>query len=51
LWFKVPDKTLAAAKERLQALHPYEVPEIITLRASEVNQAYLAWAIKATRQE
>lgn len=51
LWLKVPDKTLTAAKERLQALHPYEVPEILTLRTLDVNQAYLTWAIKETRQE
>lgn len=51
LWIKVPKKTLVAAKERLQALHPYEVPEVITLDAAEVNEAYLAWAMKETSTE
>lgn len=28
---------------RLQALHPYQVPEIVALPAAAVNDAYLSW--------
>jgi len=29
--------------------HPYEVPEIIALRAERVSEKYLAWVIDQTR--
>lgn len=29
--------------ERLVALHPYEVPEVIGVEAAEVHAAYAAW--------
>ena len=51
LWLKVPQRTLSKAKERVMDLHPYEVPELITLRASEVNEAYLSWALKETHPQ
>jgi periplasmic divalent cation tolerance protein len=34
--------------ERLTELHPYEVPEIVTLATSAVNQPYLQWVNKVT---
>lgn len=44
-------KTLAsnyeALADRLTALHPYEVPEIIALPAIVVEQNYLLWAKSA----
>ena len=33
----------AALVARLSELHPYEVPEIITLNSSAVNEPYLRW--------
>ncbi|MEJ2499839.1 MAG: divalent-cation tolerance protein CutA [Campylobacterales bacterium] len=40
-------KTTATAFERLkariEALHPYDVPEIIATGITEGNEAYLAW--------
>ena len=40
-------KTTAANVDALTArvaqLHPYEVPEVIALQASDVSDAYLAW--------
>ena len=32
-----------ALRERLRALHPYEVPEIVALEAASVSAAYAAW--------
>jgi periplasmic divalent cation tolerance protein len=51
LWLKVPERALSKAKERVLALHPYEVPELITLKASDVNEAYLSWALKEAHPE
>jgi periplasmic divalent cation tolerance protein len=39
-----------ACRQRLADLHPYEVPEIVTLSPEAVWPAYAAWAIAETRQ-
>ena len=36
-------------ERRIKALHPYEVPEIVTLSASRVNRSYLKWVGLETR--
>ncbi len=33
---------------RLKELHPYEVPELLVLRAGEVSEEYLRWAREET---
>ena len=47
-------KTTAARyadmEQRLRALHPYEVPEIIALPATAVAESYLRWAAEAVDQ-
>jgi periplasmic divalent cation tolerance protein len=35
-------------KARLATLHPYEVPEVLVLSASDGSEAYLAWVRQAT---
>lgn len=40
----------AACQQRLQALHPYEVPEIVTIAPDAVWPAYASWAISETRE-
>lgn len=41
-------KTTSAAEEslrrRLEEIHPYETPEILTLHPADVSPAYAAWA-------
>lgn len=32
-----------ALRQRLTAIHPYEVPEVVALGAAEASRAYLAW--------
>ena len=32
----------------IEANHPYEVPEIVALRAEQVSDGYLAWALGQT---
>ena len=40
---------LAAARERLVELHPYEVPEAVALPVVDGHHAYLAWVASSTR--
>jgi periplasmic divalent cation tolerance protein len=41
----------AALEERVVALHPYEVPEVIALALVEGHAPYLAWIAKEIRPE
>ena len=40
---------LEALRERVLALHPYEVPEVIALPIEAGNARYLAWITAETR--
>lgn len=40
---------VSALERRIKVLHPYEVPEIVTLSAARVNQSYLKWVTIETR--
>ena len=40
----------AACQQRIKALHPYEVPEIVTIAPDAVWPAYAHWAIAGTRE-
>jgi periplasmic divalent cation tolerance protein len=42
---------LDALAARLQALHPYELPELIAVRAAGGLPAYLAWVDAETSEE
>jgi periplasmic divalent cation tolerance protein len=46
--FKCPSAGAAALSSRLLALHPYEVPEIVSTGADAAGP-YLAWALDACR--
>lgn len=35
--------------ERVKSLHPYEVPEILSVRAEKVHQPYLDWVLAETK--
>jgi periplasmic divalent cation tolerance protein len=37
-----------ALRERLTALHPYELPEFLVLDTAEVDEAYAAWVREHT---
>ena len=45
MFFKTTDESVAVLTERIRALHPYEVPEIISLSINDTegNPDYLAW--------
>lgn len=40
---------LAEARERVVALHPYELPEVVALPVADGHHPYLAWVAAATR--
>jgi periplasmic divalent cation tolerance protein len=46
---KTPSDCLAAARERLVELHPYEVPEVIALPVADGHHPYLQWVVDSTR--
>ncbi len=41
---KVPEEKVDSAIKKLKEVHPYEVPEIITVAADKVLPEYLKWA-------
>ncbi len=40
---KIPKEHFVLLKNRIIALHPYTVPEIVALHPSQVNEKYLKW--------
>jgi len=49
LIIKTTAARLPALKSRLQALHPYEVPELVILPVTDGNEPYLAWVAETVR--
>lgn len=43
LMIKTSESKITALRERLIALHPYEVPEFIVLSVESGSDAYLGW--------
>jgi periplasmic divalent cation tolerance protein len=43
LWIKTTPERLAALAERLRALHPYEVPEVLVLSPLSGSSDYVGW--------
>lgn len=46
---KTTQERYAALEQRLRELHPYEVPEIVALPASNVSAAYFEWVVTNTK--
>ncbi len=51
LFMKTRDELVRLAKRRIEEVHSYQVPEIISLEVGEVNPQYLAWVEKVTGPE
>jgi periplasmic divalent cation tolerance protein len=49
LWMETADDRVEAMMARLRALHPYEVPKIVTFEPKEGFSEYLAWVFAETR--
>ena len=41
--FKTTSKSVKKLKAEIVRLHPYEVPEIVELKMSDVSKPYLSW--------
>ncbi|MDF2769484.1 MAG: putative cutA1 divalent ion tolerance protein [Nitrososphaeraceae archaeon] len=46
--FKTTNLTANKLKFEINNTHPYEVPEIVELKMSDVSKAYLSWMIGST---
>jgi periplasmic divalent cation tolerance protein len=46
---KTPAERLSEARERLVALHPYDVPEVVALPVVDGHHPYLQWVADSTR--
>lgn len=51
LVIKTTMNRLAAVRDRLSSLHPYELPELIVLPVVDGSPAYLDWVRQETRPE
>lgn len=49
LMIKTSPSHFKTLQERLMELHPYDVPEIIGVRISEISPAYQKWLLAALR--
>ncbi|WP_066091639.1 divalent-cation tolerance protein CutA [Xanthomonas massiliensis] len=47
---KTSGERVEALVARLQALHPYELPEIVAVEATVGSPAYFAWVAAETRE-
>jgi periplasmic divalent cation tolerance protein len=50
LFLKTKDELLSQTLERLEEIHPYEVPEIVLLEVEDVNSSYLKWVTEVIRE-
>lgn len=46
--FKTTAKSVKRLKAEIARLHPYEVPEIVELKMSDVSRSYLSWLAEST---
>lgn len=46
--FKTTAKAAKKLKAEIARLHPYEVPEIVELKMSDVSKSYLSWLAEST---
>jgi periplasmic divalent cation tolerance protein len=46
---KTHAERVAALAARVQALHPYELPEVVTLPVTDGSEAYLRWVVAESR--
>jgi periplasmic divalent cation tolerance protein len=49
--FKTTQKSAKQLKVEIARLHPFEVPEIIELKTSDIPEPYLSWLVESTDGE
>ncbi|NOX97579.1 MAG: divalent-cation tolerance protein CutA [Nitrospirae bacterium] len=50
LFMKTRDELVPLAEKKIKEVHPYQVPEIISLEIKEGNPEYFDWVEKVTKQ-
>ena len=51
LLIKTTRTCLSALQDRIVALHPYELPEVLAVESAGGLPAYLDWVVSATRSD
>jgi len=46
--FKTTQKNKKYLKEKIKSTHPYDVPEIIEINITSLNESYLKWLVEST---
>ena len=49
VFFKVSEDRFASFQDKLRSLHPYEVPEIISMKIDNGLPEYLSWVVEMCR--
>lgn len=49
LLMKVPTERVEAVMQRVRELHPYDLPEILSLPISHASEAYVRWVNESCR--
>ena len=49
LLIKTRDDLLPALREAITSMHPYTLPEIVSLKVDDANDDYQAWVARETR--
>lgn len=47
LVLKVPAKRFPELRDRVVALHPYQVPEVVALRIEDGSEKYIDWIVQS----
>jgi periplasmic divalent cation tolerance protein len=47
LILKIPAKRLTELSDRVVALHPYQVPEVVAVRIEGGNERYIDWIVQS----
>ena len=48
---KTTEPRVAALRERVVQLHPYDVPEVLVLNVVDGHETYLGWIAEAVREQ
>ncbi|NUM37346.1 MAG: divalent-cation tolerance protein CutA [Candidatus Brocadiae bacterium] len=51
LLIKISKENISYLYDRLKAVHPYEVPEIVELNVADANQPYIQWLYQTKHHE
>ena len=51
LLIKTRERLFKELEQAVKENHPYEVPEIVALKATNVNKPYMDWVIESTTKK